>query len=77
MSEMRGHIMGAITLRDVEVIIPHPSEGPEAKPVVLMEEEGETLVACAKCNMCLEEALTLDCPGLPIESMFDDPEEIK
>lgn len=67
------HQYQAIAMQDCEVIIPHPSEGSD--PVVMPVGEQDTRIGCKVCNMCLDEALTLPCPGRPVERMLEGTAE--
>lgn len=61
------HEFYSMTCQDVEVI-DHPS----MEPAVFATGDAVTVVGCKQCEMVLEEALTLPCPGRPVESMLDE-----
>jgi hypothetical protein len=64
------HEFQTIVCQDVTVVVPHPSEGVH-QPMLIPAGEAEERAGCKNCNMGLEEALTLPCPGVPLESMME------
>jgi hypothetical protein len=63
------HQFETIVRQDVEVIIPHPSEG-DGIPILIPSGDAVEMAGCKLCSMVLEEAMTLPCPGVPIEEMM-------
>lgn len=69
------HKFYQMTKQYVDVIVPHPSEGPLAEPVVMLVGDPVSLIGCEVCDMGLEEAMSLPCPGISIEDMLGANDE--
>jgi hypothetical protein len=61
------HEFQRITCQDVEVVTTHPSG-----PAIIPLSDEQTQYGCKVCNMGIEEALTLPCPGRPLADMLSD-----
>ena len=60
------HQFQRITFQDVEVVTNHPSG-----PAVVPTGDEETRIGCKACNMGIEEALTIACPGISLAEMME------
>ena len=56
--------------RDVRIVSDHPSHTQET-PAYAYTSEPEERIGCKVCNMSLDEALTLPCPGISLEDMME------
>lgn len=63
------HEFETITRQDVDVLIPHPTEG-VALISLIPKGEAVEMAGCKNCSMGLEEAMGLPCPGIAIEDML-------
>lgn len=62
------HQFQAIAMQDVDVI-PDPED--DDAFLAVKRGKADERYGCKACNMSLEEAMTLPCPGRPIERMLD------
>lgn len=63
------HDYYSMTQQKLKVVVTHPSL--EGEPKVIPVGDPIVAVGCLRCNMPLEEALTLPCPGRPVEQMLN------